>query len=115
MIFAAPPTYAECIGGPVSILDDEDDEAHIFGSTSYTPMYAYVYEHPSYLPPPAYLDATHQTSIDQTESDEAMPGSARSTSSVLMLNRQGREDGLGRPQRQNSEDSISLSDFISTI
>lgn len=51
---AAPPTYAECIGGAVDILDDEDDEAQMFGSTSYTPMYTYVYEHPNYVSPPAY-------------------------------------------------------------
>ncbi|XP_055354041.1 arrestin domain-containing protein 3-like [Paramacrobiotus metropolitanus] len=61
--YEAPPTYAECIGGPVNILDDEDDEAQMFGCTSFTPMYTYVYDHPTgYAPPPPYstsaVDAT---------------------------------------------------------
>ena len=66
----------------MDILDDEDDEAQIFGSTSYTPMYTYVYDHPTsrpaappYLPPPpAYRDATNNASA---------PSPARRTSSTL--------------------------------
>ncbi|KAK3583525.1 hypothetical protein CHS0354_026108 [Potamilus streckersoni] len=51
-----PPTYAESVGGAVSLWDDEDDNTNDegnMGDLTYTPMYCYVY---NYRPPPAYTE-----------------------------------------------------------
>ncbi|OQV13229.1 Arrestin domain-containing protein 3 [Hypsibius exemplaris] len=110
--YEAPPTYAECIGGAVDILDDEDDEAQIFGSTSYTPMYTYVYDHPRYLPPPRYLEATsHQTSFDEQAEPEHHPmhtGVSETTNSTV-------RSAAPIVYRQSSESFVSLSDLTSVI
>ena len=56
-LFTDPPTYAESIGGAVTLWDDDDDDTDSpeqnMGDLTYTPMYTYVY---NYRPPPAYTE-----------------------------------------------------------
>ena len=54
VLISAPPSYAECVSGGASIVDEGDKET--LGDTSFTPMYPFVnnYQFPS-APPPSFL------------------------------------------------------------
>ena len=54
VLISAPPSYAECVSGGASIVDEGDKKT--LGDTSFTPMYLFVnnYQFPS-APPPSFL------------------------------------------------------------
>ncbi|GAV07221.1 hypothetical protein RvY_17089 [Ramazzottius varieornatus] len=137
--YEAPPTYAECIGGPVNILDDEDDEGQVFGITSFVNMFPYVYEHPNYVPPPAYDDTeahnvpfgptAPDTDLDgiefsscpatrqpEVEDDDELDSDLESHFPVTLCHARylGLTEPNGNPRRP-SDESITLSDFMTII
>ena len=86
-------------------MDDEDDEAQVFGSTSFTPMYTYVYEHPNYIPPPVYTS----NSVDEHPVDEQIEMTFRTPDDPEAGTSAQRDD----ERRPSDFDYTGFSEFMS--